>query len=198
MSSLQAFRINNNSPVLYIQSLQDTKTDRRIVLWTDVLLAFRNAGYIRHGMTLVPFMKDENFEDVQPLRIEYHPNMTLEVILMDSDTASIATSDGTLGSFVAQETSLLPARQFDSRPNETKDTRITKDHSWEKATLGVGVVIGTAIGAPIVVTGGAAAAFGVGIGGILASLVGSTMRIPADVGGIMTDKEDRENMNQKD
>ncbi|KAF9988521.1 hypothetical protein BGZ65_000591 [Modicella reniformis] len=194
MIPLQSFQAIG-SLALSIPTRQDSKTNEFMVLWNDVQHAFKNADYIRHHATVIPFMIDESFEYLRPLRIRHHPDVVLEVVLKDSDTASIAASDITFGTVMTQERSILPVRQSDSKPIESVDTRATKDHSWEKAALGVGIVVGTAVGAPIVVTGGAAAALGIGVGAILASLIRSTVGGAAAAGGVaaaMTpDKEDK-------
>jgi hypothetical protein len=45
-----------------IPALTDPKTGERIILWSDIQDAFKNAESIWNGKSLVPFLKDENFE----------------------------------------------------------------------------------------------------------------------------------------
>jgi hypothetical protein len=60
---LQAFRRRHvTDNVAGIPTLIDSKTGERIVLWSDIQDAFKNAESIWNGMALVPFLKDENYE----------------------------------------------------------------------------------------------------------------------------------------
>ena len=45
-----------------IQPRLDKSTGGYVILWDDILMAFKNAMYIRNGKMLVPFLIDENFQ----------------------------------------------------------------------------------------------------------------------------------------
>ena len=49
-------------PIVNIKPRFDNKTGEYIVLWNDVLMAFKNPLHVRNGDTAVPFVTDENFE----------------------------------------------------------------------------------------------------------------------------------------
>ncbi|KAF9988522.1 hypothetical protein BGZ65_000592 [Modicella reniformis] len=176
--ALQGFRANNTT--LYIRARLDPKTGQYVVLWKDVQQVFKNASHIQHGITVISFMTDENFEELEPLRIEYHPGVVLDVILDDSDTASVA-SDSTLDVANVQEKSKpsLP----DSEPTDPGDSSSSMDARWGKYALGVGAVVGGVIAGPLIVTG-AVAALGFGAGGILAGTPAAA--IMASYGGTVT------------
>ncbi|KAF9988524.1 hypothetical protein BGZ65_000594 [Modicella reniformis] len=159
----QVFRANNSS-IIYIRTQLDPKTGRDVVFWKDVQQVFKNASHIQHGTSVVSFMTDENFEALKPLRIEYHPGVVLDVILNDSDTASIA-SDNTLDVANVQEKSKpsLP----DSELTGPGDSSSSTDAHWVKYALGVGALVGGVLAGPLIVTG-AIAGLGFGAGGILA------------------------------
>ncbi|KAF9350907.1 hypothetical protein BGX26_010953 [Mortierella sp. AD094] len=77
--TFQAFRSRSTSEIFHVQTRLD-KAGRHVVLWKDILLPFRDAKYIVDGTKIVAFMTDGDLEDLIPLRIEHHPNTTLEVI----------------------------------------------------------------------------------------------------------------------
>jgi hypothetical protein len=57
---VQAFKSLSTHQVTNIRTLVDPKTGERIVLWSDIKVAFKNAESIRSGDYLVSFMADEN------------------------------------------------------------------------------------------------------------------------------------------
>ncbi|KAF9350202.1 hypothetical protein BGX34_001356, partial [Mortierella sp. NVP85] len=76
---LQAFRCRSTDRVAHVPTFVDPKSGSRIVLWSDIEAGFENVKSIWKGTSLVPFLKDENFEQVLPLRIAYHPDDELEL-----------------------------------------------------------------------------------------------------------------------
>jgi hypothetical protein len=63
MQPFQPFRRRHvTDNVADIPTLIDSKTGERIVLWSDIQDAFKNAESIWNGKYLVPFLKDENYE----------------------------------------------------------------------------------------------------------------------------------------
>ncbi|KAK3825376.1 MAG: hypothetical protein J3Q66DRAFT_327608, partial [Benniella sp.] len=79
---LQGFQVGN-SDVLYIKSRRNNTTGQCIILWKDILQAFGDVKHVRDGPTIVSFVTDDDFEFLEPLRIDYHPDVTLEVVLND-------------------------------------------------------------------------------------------------------------------
>ncbi|KAF9101743.1 hypothetical protein BGX27_011349 [Mortierella sp. AM989] len=59
----------------------DSKTEEYIILWNDVLMAFKKPLHVRNGDTAIPFLTDENFEFIHPLRIAAYPGIVLDVVI---------------------------------------------------------------------------------------------------------------------
>ncbi|KAI8349156.1 hypothetical protein B0O80DRAFT_429247 [Mortierella sp. GBAus27b] len=78
---VQKFRCPSTDQFLKIATHLDSETGKHFVLWKDIQVGFKNADSIRDGETLVPFLKDSNWEEITPLRIAYHPGTVLDVIL---------------------------------------------------------------------------------------------------------------------
>ncbi|KAF9186016.1 hypothetical protein BGZ51_001362 [Haplosporangium sp. Z 767] len=82
--SFQVAGVLSSASVINIECLFDQETGKRFVLWKDIQLAIRNAQYIKHGETIVPFMRDSHhYDDIIPLRIEYRPGVVLTVVRKD-------------------------------------------------------------------------------------------------------------------
>ncbi|KAF9935789.1 hypothetical protein BGZ65_003007, partial [Modicella reniformis] len=71
----------------------DSKTGKCIILWSDIQSGFKDVSSIRKGETLVPFMKDEEFKQILPLRIPYHPEVVLDVIVEGDDQPDSTRQD---------------------------------------------------------------------------------------------------------
>ncbi|KAF9360809.1 hypothetical protein BGX26_007571 [Mortierella sp. AD094] len=79
---LQIFRVPYSSTeTVAIESQMDNITGERVVLWSDVQQVFQNARYVCKGESLISFLVDNEFEELQPLRILYHPGEVLDVAL---------------------------------------------------------------------------------------------------------------------
>ncbi|KAK3820526.1 MAG: hypothetical protein JOS17DRAFT_755866 [Linnemannia elongata] len=61
-----------------------------IVLWDDILSAFKDAVNIRRGVKVLPFLKDKEFRNLDPLRISAVPNTVLEVLVDDLSVSTTA------------------------------------------------------------------------------------------------------------
>ncbi|KAF9114307.1 hypothetical protein BGX27_011208 [Mortierella sp. AM989] len=59
----------------------DFKTRQYVILWSDVLMVYRNAQYVLHDGRPLPFLVDDNFEELKPPRIIAHPDAVLDVVL---------------------------------------------------------------------------------------------------------------------
>ncbi|KAG0246576.1 hypothetical protein B0O80DRAFT_169683 [Mortierella sp. GBAus27b] len=64
-----------------IPVMNDRGTKQSVVLWSDIQSSFENVTSIRIGEILVPFMKDENFNELVPKRIAHHPGIVLDVVV---------------------------------------------------------------------------------------------------------------------
>lgn len=47
--------------IVYIDCLNDPATDKEVILWDDVMLAFNDALHIRHKAKILPFLKGSDF-----------------------------------------------------------------------------------------------------------------------------------------
>ncbi|KAF9984307.1 hypothetical protein BGZ65_000690 [Modicella reniformis] len=81
---LQEFRAKSSTDIVTIPTRFDAKARLRVVRWKDIQQYFENAKGIINGKAAVLFLTDDNLEDLQPLRIAHHPNVVLEVVVMDN------------------------------------------------------------------------------------------------------------------
>ncbi|KAF9360961.1 hypothetical protein BGX34_007395 [Mortierella sp. NVP85] len=99
---LQYFRAQSSPNVIAIPTRHDRRTGEYIVCWADIQQHFENAKSIVHGNVAILFLTDDNFERLVPLRIAYHPGVTLEVVIADNrqggTVASTASSSSSIHS----------------------------------------------------------------------------------------------------
>ncbi|GJJ67816.1 hypothetical protein EMPS_00162 [Entomortierella parvispora] len=81
----QSFRASPDGPVIKINALWDPKTNCHIVLWSRIQFAFENLQSVQFDDTIVSFMVNDDFEEILPLRIPYHPGVILEAIMKNTD-----------------------------------------------------------------------------------------------------------------
>ncbi|KAF8937267.1 hypothetical protein BGZ58_002997 [Dissophora ornata] len=92
----QAFRAyspSNRTPVSEIINVDtrfDSKTKRYIILWKDIERVFKGVQYVANESNAVSFMTDDDFKELSPSRICYHPGIVLRIILENSDHESSA------------------------------------------------------------------------------------------------------------
>ncbi|KAG0311019.1 Vacuolar protein 8 [Dissophora globulifera] len=76
-------------------SVLDPDRESRYILWEDIRQQFGNVQYVMNDGVMIPFMRDANYEDILPQRIEIQQGVTLEVVLqeskrdVDDDTSSM-------------------------------------------------------------------------------------------------------------
>ncbi|KAF9572825.1 hypothetical protein EC968_009390 [Mortierella alpina] len=97
MSHSQAFRLSSplgaaSRPEIYIETRYDRANNTEFIRWNDVEQVFSRVKYVLSGQVLVSFMVDDNFEDLEPKRIAYHPGVILEVVTADSEKRLTALS----------------------------------------------------------------------------------------------------------
>ncbi|KAF9549957.1 hypothetical protein EC957_002017 [Mortierella hygrophila] len=85
---IRSININNptSSPphpteVLHVDIYTDRITKKKVILWEDVRLVFHNALHVRHKTRVVPFMKDDDFNTIKPLRIAVIPGEILDIFV---------------------------------------------------------------------------------------------------------------------
>ncbi|KAG0054075.1 hypothetical protein BGZ89_002740 [Linnemannia elongata] len=75
---------------IHIDTQLDPETQKEVVLWDDILQAFKNADLVRHKTRVVPFLKGKDFTILQPRRIAAKPDVILDVII---DTSVIDSKE---------------------------------------------------------------------------------------------------------
>ncbi|KAF9536835.1 hypothetical protein EC957_009583, partial [Mortierella hygrophila] len=85
---IRSININNltSSPphpteVVYVDIYTDRITKEKFILWEDVRLVFHNALYVRQKARVLPFMKDDDFNTIKPLRIAVIPGEILDIFV---------------------------------------------------------------------------------------------------------------------
>ncbi|KAG0307733.1 hypothetical protein BGZ98_009932 [Dissophora globulifera] len=59
----------------------DDRSGQRFVLWRNIQNVFPHAEYVLNSDDIVGFMKDDDLNEVQPLRIACHPEVILRVVV---------------------------------------------------------------------------------------------------------------------
>ncbi|KAG0297156.1 hypothetical protein BGZ96_007517 [Linnemannia gamsii] len=67
--------------VINIRSRFDLRLSQQIILWNDIIKVFKGAEYVQLAGTFVPYLVNDDFEDMIPLRIAAHPGVVLEVVI---------------------------------------------------------------------------------------------------------------------
>ncbi|KAG0001393.1 hypothetical protein BGZ65_003534 [Modicella reniformis] len=114
----QAFLSRSTDEAIKIIARRDLKSGDHIVLWSDILSVFKNADYIMRGEFLVPFLTDENFDQVFPLRIAYHSEDVLDVVIADNEQvhSTREATELTKGSVPSRESKHHDNRSFVKLP----------------------------------------------------------------------------------
>ncbi|KAG0261802.1 hypothetical protein BGZ95_004151 [Linnemannia exigua] len=70
------------SETIHLVCHSDTTTGKTILLWDDILAAFKDdVVHVRSGTTVLPFLKGSSFKNLDPLRIASIPGKTLNVVV---------------------------------------------------------------------------------------------------------------------
>ncbi|KAG0329760.1 hypothetical protein BGZ99_000495 [Dissophora globulifera] len=97
----QSFREERSSRTFTIDALYDKKTGQHVIRWTDVLQVCKGASYVSSNGKLVPFLTDEDLENLIPLRIAYQQDTIFDVVfaatahIMDISSYNTTAVDGT-------------------------------------------------------------------------------------------------------
>ncbi|KAG0209073.1 hypothetical protein BGX33_005859 [Mortierella sp. NVP41] len=77
--------ITTSSPgkedIVYVDYHRDPDTQKAILLWDDIIMAFNDALHVRHKAKVLPFLKGPDFRILDPRRIAAFPGTTLDVII---------------------------------------------------------------------------------------------------------------------
>ncbi|KAH7036647.1 hypothetical protein BKA57DRAFT_475255 [Linnemannia elongata] len=82
---VQAIRLASQNKTVDIATHKDTTTGQEVVLWSDIIMVFRDALYLQYGTKAIPFLKGPEFKVLDPLRIAAVPGATLEVVVHEDD-----------------------------------------------------------------------------------------------------------------
>ncbi|KAF9102139.1 hypothetical protein BGX29_004913 [Mortierella sp. GBA35] len=82
---VQAVRVGpvGMNKIYYITTHFDPSSGKNILLWSDILVVYRNAIFVQHESRVLPFLKGKDFKTLDPLRIAAIPNVTLELVVDD-------------------------------------------------------------------------------------------------------------------
>ncbi|KAF9125969.1 hypothetical protein BGW39_007019 [Mortierella sp. 14UC] len=83
---VQVIRLASKNKTVHIATYQDLSSGRRIVLWSDITIVFRDALYLQHGHNVLPFLKGAAFKELEPLRVAAVPGAVLDIVLKDDLT----------------------------------------------------------------------------------------------------------------
>ncbi|KAG0278741.1 hypothetical protein BGZ96_002253, partial [Linnemannia gamsii] len=59
----------------------DPTTGKGIILWDDILSAFKNVVHVKSGTKIISFQKGSDFKNLDPLRMAASPEITLDVVV---------------------------------------------------------------------------------------------------------------------
>ncbi|KAG0221383.1 hypothetical protein BGX31_009934 [Mortierella sp. GBA43] len=91
----QAFRFHPTNEIARIPAVVDADSRQRIVFWSAIKDVFRDSNLVMNGEVIVPFLEDEGFTQIIPLRIAYHPGVVLEVFEETMGTGSSSHNSST-------------------------------------------------------------------------------------------------------
>ncbi|KAF9356467.1 hypothetical protein BGX34_009921 [Mortierella sp. NVP85] len=69
------------------------KAGGHVVFFSDIELVFNGVKRIMRGGQLVPFLRDENFNRIEPLQIAYHPGVELDAVIEDAGPRTVSDSN---------------------------------------------------------------------------------------------------------
>ncbi|KAF9357778.1 hypothetical protein BGX26_003086 [Mortierella sp. AD094] len=87
----------DNSPLVNITPKYDNVSGQYVVLWSEILLVYKNARCVMHGGRALSFLMDGNFEELKPSRISAYPNVILDVVLDEDLSTPFVAATPTAG-----------------------------------------------------------------------------------------------------
>ncbi|KAG0279090.1 hypothetical protein BGZ95_002276, partial [Linnemannia exigua] len=67
--------------IFHIACHPDGVSGKDIILWDDIVAAFKDVIHVRSGTLILPFLKGPDFKNLDPFRIAAVPGVTLDVIV---------------------------------------------------------------------------------------------------------------------
>ncbi|KAF9087262.1 hypothetical protein BGX29_000914, partial [Mortierella sp. GBA35] len=86
----------------------DTSSGKSIVLWDDVLQAFKDALYVRHGTRILSFIKGTDFKNLDPLRFIAIADTILEIVVDGQFTLTESVPPQSALQRIANQAARLP------------------------------------------------------------------------------------------
>ncbi|KAF9141962.1 hypothetical protein BGX30_003717 [Mortierella sp. GBA39] len=115
-----------HAPVAHIVINSDPSNGKKIILWEDILQAFKDASHPRHGTKILPFLKDSNFKCLDPLRFNAVPNDIIDIVVDGQFTSTDPPPVQSTFDEIASQASQYPKYDpLDSLrpPNAPRDSR---------------------------------------------------------------------------
>ncbi|KAF9120577.1 hypothetical protein BGW39_011257 [Mortierella sp. 14UC] len=84
------------SEIFYLACHYDAASEKTIILWDDVLDAFKTVVHVRDGARVLSFLKGSDLKNLDPLRIAAAPDATLDVVVEGHLTRLTAPSMSTI------------------------------------------------------------------------------------------------------
>ncbi|KAF9311294.1 hypothetical protein BGZ91_006850, partial [Linnemannia elongata] len=81
--------------VVHIDCYTDPKTQKDFILWEQIQLAFPKALFVRNNTNMIPFVRGEDLNVLEPYRIEAAPDIVLDVVVDDAPIAATDTATAT-------------------------------------------------------------------------------------------------------
>ncbi|KAF9275437.1 hypothetical protein BGZ88_002332 [Linnemannia elongata] len=69
------------APVAHVVITIDPIGGRKVILWDDILQAFKDASHPRHGTKSIPFLKGPDLKCLDPLRFNAVPDAILDIVV---------------------------------------------------------------------------------------------------------------------
>ncbi|KAF9328213.1 hypothetical protein BGZ91_001103 [Linnemannia elongata] len=80
------------SDIFHVACYPDVSSGKDIILWDDILAAFKNVVHVRFGTMILPFLKGPDFKNLDPLRLAALPGATLDVVVSGQMVRTVAAS----------------------------------------------------------------------------------------------------------
>ncbi|KAG0272414.1 hypothetical protein BGZ96_005325, partial [Linnemannia gamsii] len=110
------------SKVYYLECHFDDISGKDIILWEDILGAFKDVLQVRAGAKILPFLKGRDFKTLDPLRIAAVPDVILEIVV----TGQLVHPDSTS----LQETqTMTPLKEMSLKSLQNSLANTPQEHS---------------------------------------------------------------------
>ncbi|KAG9067529.1 hypothetical protein KI688_012312 [Linnemannia hyalina] len=120
------------APVAHVVINSDPSNGKKIILWEDILQAFKDASHPRHGTKILPFLKSCDFKCLEPLRFNAVPNDIIDIVVDGQFTSTDPPPVQSTFDEIASQASQYPKYDpLDSLrpPNALRDPRTLSSSS---------------------------------------------------------------------